>query len=612
MSAGPGSIGGSIAERVRTGLVPRATPVSEFALSLIVSIGATAAVASVLLSTPSGTRTIALPVFLLGAGLMFGLGLADLAQARERRFARVLILSGLLWSASALAGSGNPLVYSVGRVSQWFVALAIMYLLLSYPSGHLTTRADRGLVAGGALLLGLLYLPTALVAPQFPHPSLWSMCTSSCPQNVFSVVHSTPSLVRHLVVPVREALTVALFAVVAVVVIRRARQAGPLLARFYAPITAFAVLQAAIWAIYFPLRAVAPESGGLVIVSWIYALALPAVALGCGTGRLYRRFYAANALDRIARKLKDGASTAHVRRALADALEDPSLRILHPREGSGEWIDESGFPVACEYQAGQRITEIAGTTTRIAIVHDAALAEDPFLISVVGSYALAALENNRLSGELDSSLEQLAESRMDRLTTEQSARQKIERDLHDGAQQRLVALRVKLELAASELDTDDPQHARTIRALGEDVDETIDEVRAFARGIYPALLARTGLEEALRSASRDASLPTEVHADGLGRFPAETEATAYFCCTEALQNACKHARGASGVTISMWRDAQLQFEVRDDGAGFDLKTTSYGTGLTNLSDRLVATGGTLKLRSDPGHGTVLAGSIPFV
>lgn len=602
----------SVAQRRLAGMDRSVLLAPEFTLSLTVCLATVVGAAWVLLDTPPSTRSIALPVLLPGAALMFGLGLSDLAGAREIRFARALIVAGLLWSVSALTASTTPIFYSVGHVSQWCVILAIAYVLLSFPTGRLAERADRALFAGGALLLGLLYLPTALLTNQFPNPSLWSNCTSGCTHNALSLAHSNPALIRDLVLPLRQVLTVLLFAAIAVAVIRRAQKAGPLLRRFYAPISAFAVFQTAVFAVYFPLRAVAPGSRVLPVVGWIFVLSLPVVGVACGAGRLYRHFYAANALDRIARNLRGGASPVQVRRALADALADPSLRILQSFPGdSGDWVDESGSLVTLAYDSGDGLTEIASATRRIAIVHDPALSADPFLIEIIGSYALAALENDRLSGELKTSREQLAESRRRRLTTEQSARQKIERDLHDGAQQRLVALRVKLELAATVLETKDPANAKTIRALGDDVDTTIDEVRAFARGIYPAMLAQTGLEQALRGASRDAALPAVVRVDRLGRYPPETEATVYFCCSEALQNACKHAAGATGVAISLWQDRRLNFEVRDDGAGFALESTPYGTGLTNLRDRLTAVGGTMTISSIPGHGTVLGGSIPL-
>jgi signal transduction histidine kinase len=337
------------------------------------------------------------------------------------------------------------------------------------------------------------------------------------------------------------------------------------------------------------------------------------VALACVAGRVYPRLFAVGALDRIARALGTGATPAHVSQVLARTLEDPSLRILHSFPGdSGAWVSESGSPVSlAQAKAGQQVTEVSTGNWRIAVIHSPALAEDPALVRMAGSYALSALENHSLTGELRRSLQDLAESRARRLTAEQSEREKIERDLHDGAQQRLVALRVKLALAAGALHSEDPAGAELVHALEDDVDAVIEDVRSFARGIYPAVLARTGLAQALRAASRDAPLPTTVHADGVHRHPAGTEASLYFSCSEALQNACKHARGATGVTISVWEDTDLHFEVRDDGAGFDPRTVPYGTGLTNLSDRLAALGGSMEIRSAPGQGTVLEGSIPL-
>jgi signal transduction histidine kinase len=166
-------------------------------------------------------------------------------------------------------------------------------------------------------------------------------------------------------------------------------------------------------------------------------------------------------------------------------------------------------------------------------------------------------------------------------------------------------------MAAEQLEGDDPARAGVIRALGDEVDATIDEVRSFARGVYPSVLTQTGLGEALRSAGRSSALPTTVHSDGLGRYPPELETTAYFFCSEALQNATKHARGATGVAISLWADRELHFEVRDDGAGFDTQTTPFGTGLRNLRDRIAAVGGTMTIHSRPDRGTSVAGSIPL-
>jgi len=585
--------------------------VSELPILGTVCLATVAGIVLALTEAPTSTRAIALPVFLTGAVVVFGSGLADLARRREVRFAQVLIATGLLWSLSALTAADGAVLSSVGHVAQWGAVLAIAFLLLSYPSGVLESTSDRALFAGGTMLLAVLYLPTVLVSSRFPHPSPWAAtCTSGCSSNAFSLTHSTPGLVTSFAVPFREVLTVVLFVAVAAAVVRREKRAGPMLGRFYAPIAAIAVAEAALMVVYFSLRGIVPGSHAATVAGWVFVFSLPAIALGRVTGRLYRRTYAANVLDRIAHDVRPG--TRSVRNALADALADPSLKILEPVPGSAAgWVDESGAASPGGQHPGERITEIANGTRRIAIVHDPALADEPFLVQIAGSFALAALENDRLSAELQTSLRELAESRKRRLAAQLSERQKIERDLHDGAQQRLLALRVKLEMAATKLDSRDPVEAELIRGLGDEVDRTIDEVRAFARGIYPAVLARSGLEQAVRGACRDAPLPTTVRAAEIGRYSSDIEVTVYFACSEALQNACKHASGASGVTISLWDNGALHFQVADDGDPFDAQAMRYGTGLTNLNDRLAALGGEMAIRSGPGRGTVLSGSLPL-
>ena len=388
-----------------------ASPISELSLLLAVCLITSAGVVVVLLSAPVTTKHIALPVFVLGAGAIFGVGLTDLARGGEHRYARAVIAAGALWSLSALSASNHSLAYSTGHVCQWLTNVAIAYLLLSYPNARLVQRADRVLFASAALLVGILFVPTALLGP-LPHPSLWSACTSGCPHDAFSV-GSSPVPVRDAVVALRVVLAVALFVAIAVVVTRRARRAEPLLGQLYAPVAAFAMLQAALFAVWWPLRVVAPSSGAVSFVSWIFILTLPAVAVVCGTGPLYRRLRATTVLDRVARNLVGSTTVADVRIGLADALQDPSLRILHSIPGDVHaWVDEAGAPVTQPRDTSSApVAEVSSGNWSIAIRHDPSLSEDRALVVSAGSYALAALENHRLTDELQQSVLALAESR---------------------------------------------------------------------------------------------------------------------------------------------------------------------------------------------------------
>jgi signal transduction histidine kinase len=594
------------APRLRTGAI-----VNSLTISITACFATIAAVAPTVFGSPAGVRRTAVPLFVAGVVVLFGLGLSDLVRGRDSRFARGVVAAGAVWSLSALAVSSGSTPYSIGRVSNWLVTVALVYLLLSYPSGRLTERFDRLLFAAVVLVL-LLYLPTALVAQHYPSPGAWSLCTSQCPRNAFALGRSTPMLVTDLVIPVRELLTVAVFLAVPVAVSERRRKAAPLLRGIYLPILVIAVLNAVTFGVFFAVRSAAPTASALSVVMWVNVLLLPAVGVACVAGWTYCRLLAANALERLARNLKASATPIEVSHAVADALEDPTLLILHSSGDQTGWVNESGAPAALEHlRAEQQVTEVVSGQWRIAIIHEPALSEARSLVQTAGSYALTALENDHLTDQLRYSLEALAESRAQGVVAENRERRKIERDLHDGAQQRLVALRVRLAVVAGTLENDDPGRAEVIRALGEEIDATIDEVRSFARGVYPTMLARGGLSQALRAAGRSSALPTTVHADRLGRYPPELETTVYFVCLEALQNAAKHARGATGVEIVLSADRHLHFEIRDDGAGFDVQATQAGTGLSNLRERLTAVGGTMTIYSAPGRGTRVTGSIPL-
>ena len=250
---------------------------------------------------------------------------------------------------------------------------------------------------------------------------------------------------------------------------------------------------------------------------------------------------------------------------------------------------------------------------------DAFSAEDGRVLTELARQVGLALHNAKLDTALQSTLDEvrkqadeLRESRARIVASGDEERRRIERNLHDGAQQHLVALAVTLRLARDVM-ADDPQSAtEMLDQLAIDIKETIAEMRELAHGIYPPLLADRGLGEALQAAANRSPLDVTVHTEEIGRYGPEIEAAIYFCCTEALQNAAKHAAMAQ-VRVRVWEDAGgLLFSVNDNGPGFDPQRARGGHGYVNMADRLGAIGGTIRWESQPGSGSQVLGSVPLL
>ena len=525
-------------------------------------------------------------------GVLFAVGLHARRRPPVERFGVLLILAGVGMFLATLAEADESLRYSIGRLSGWVVEAWFVYLVLAYPAGRLRGRADRTLVAAAALLPAVLYLPTALLVEQYPLPSPWTSCQSGCPDNAFMVTGSEPALIGDVVVPLREFLTAVLLLAVAARVLQRLRAASRLARRAQAPPLAVACGTLVASAVAVVAR---PEA-----LLWLTALAIPLLAVAFAAGLARWRLFVTSAMQRLAGQVRPHSRPEDVRRALAEAFDDPTLTIVYgsplhtPRTGAGRGLTEvrdAGGPVA-------------------AIVHDAALCDEPAFVDSAGSYTRMTLENHQLAAGASRLVRAVSESRARVQRSADGERHRIERDLHDGAQQRLVALRIKLELTAERLGPDPA--AELLRRLAADVDAALDEIRRLAHGIYPSPLAHLGLVDALQSAALQGSLPVTVRATGVRRgHPREVESAVYFCCLEALENAGTHARGATAAVIEVADTGErIRFEVRDDGSGFD-PAAARGTGLTGMRDRVAAAGGDLAIVSSPGRGTRVIGSIPL-
>jgi signal transduction histidine kinase len=232
------------------------------------------------------------------------------------------------------------------------------------------------------------------------------------------------------------------------------------------------------------------------------------------------------------------------------------------------------------------------------------------LLDDLAHQAGLVLKNVGLTSELRARVEDLRASRQRLVAAQDEERRRLERNLHDGAQQNLVAIKVKLGLAEMFAEKDPTRAKATLAELRADTDEALETLRDLARGIYPPLLADKGLAAALESQARKATVPIAVDADGIGRYAQDVEAAVYFCVLEALQNVQKYAgRSVATVRLRATADA-LTFEVGDDGAGFDAATQPKGSGLQNMADRLDALGGRVTVTSALGEGTRVAGTIP--
>ena len=274
--------------------------------------------------------------------------------------------------------------------------------------------------------------------------------------------------------------------------------------------------------------------------------------------------------------------------------------------------DGDGLPVFAGASRAVAVTqggELLGALSLHKPPNEALTSTEDELIRHLASQAGLVLRNAALTAQLQATIDELRASRRRLVEAQDAERRKIERNLHDGAQQQLIALTIHLALL--EESAGDPAARELAAAVKDGVRAALDDLRDLARGIYPPLLADQGLVPALQAQARKAALPVQIDADGIRRYPQDTEAAVYFCTLEALQNVAKYAHASRATVRLSCSDGSLEFTVTDDGTGFDTTTIPPGTGLQGMADRLAALGGALHIRSRPGEGTILTGELPL-
>lgn len=565
----------------------------------------------------SGTASYPLLVALARAievSVPIAVGLYAWRRANER-FGALLAAAGATWVITTLAESSDQWLYSVGRAAGWLAELLLVYVILSFPTGRLVARADRALVGvmGAAVLM--LFLPRLAFARNFDLPSPYTSCVRDCPANAFFVLQREPAFVDALMRPLGVAVV---FAVMTAVVLRlstRIHHATPLTRRMLLPVLIVAMARAGALGVGFVARDLHARGWSLEVVAWLLALAVPVLAIAFLAGLLQWRLFAERALQRLAEGLGGRPDALRLRRIIAEAFDDASIEIVFPpgRRGDG-WTDCEGRPVSLPGSgSGRGVSEVRdGGSIVAAIVYDEGLRARPRLVEATVAMAGVVLENQRLAHEAAASLREVSRSRARIAAGAERERRRIERDLHDGAQQRLVALRIELGLAEALVRQDAERGAARLHELVHEVDEALEELRSLAHGVYPPLLADRGLAEALNSVAARSRLPVQLEVVATARYPAEVEGAVYFCVLEALQNVLKHAVDARSAVVRLDGSLQdeLRFSVRDDGAVPLGGTVPAGAGITNMRDRVAAIGGSVEITSAPGAGTVVCGRVP--
>ena len=547
------------------------------------------AVAQVPGSKTFAARSGATAALVVVAGLsLIVSGLIVTSVGPIRRLGELLILAGFTWFGPVWEGwdFGPPLVRSIGMLLSGFTFALLAHLTLAYPTGAATAQADRRLVRAVYGEAVIVAIGLALVRDPFFDPNCWINCID----NVF-VLWSLPDLSRVIVVADRWFTVAAAAAVVVSVSWRLAKGSGAARRALLLIVPPMVLVFGAIWARAVALTATPVEDPAepvffalfVVAVVGVILLAL-AVVWAAVRSRIQHR-----SLGRIVTDLREMPAPGSVEAALASAVGDPELRIAYWLPASDRFVDASGTPVA-EPTAGadRSVTTLVRDDRHVAVVSH--LATLPDLEREIGTAVRLGLENERLQAEVLAHLEELRASRARIVETGDEERRRLERDLHDGAQQRLLALSYDLRLAHASAEAEGDERAASL--LSDAIERSkaaLDELRELAHGIYPTILAEAGLGPAIQTLADAAPIAVELRGAVEERYPSAIEVAAYLVVAEGIDDAAR--RGATFATVDARREGtRMLVTVEDDGSGTRVPMVA-------LADRVGAVGGTLVLES---------------
>ncbi|MFH5208539.1 sensor histidine kinase [Antrihabitans sp. NCIMB 15449] len=542
-----------------------------------------------------------LVMFVLVGWAFVGAGIASWRIRPHDNTGKLMIGAGLLWLARGFNFSSQPLLFTIG----WALIVAyfavLIQVVLGFPLGRLRKSWERWFVAG----CYTYYLGSAMLELAFADPGRVAGQTSGEPINLL-LIRDDPDVFDALQL-VFGLIDVSIAVVMIVVLYRRWRRGSAAYRSAFAPLWIVALIGTAVVLTLYAIDATSPgalDEAGAIIGYAATILSPLSIALG-----LWRFRVARGAVSDVMVEVGAAPLGEDFSRALRRAVRDPSLVLWSWSADRRCYVDAEGLGHRLPDDDGPRaatVLERDGVPVG-ALVYDQSLRDQPQLIAAVRSAATVALDNHRLQAELEAQLEEVRQSRGRIVAAGDQQRRRLERDLHDGAQQRLVAASILLRRA--QRSQHDPQMRDLLVQGAAELDSALKELRDLARGVYPPVLQERGLGAALDGLAERSPLPLEIVDDLAERPAAAVELAAYFIAAEAVTNAIKHS-AATHVEIAMSAaDGELKLVVADDGCGG--ATFGPGGGLSGLLDRASALGGRLSVLSPEGGGTTVTVHLPL-
>jgi len=570
-----------------------------FAAGGLLAAGAIATAGTIWVTVPSSVLANAETI-----GILRGLIIASWVAAGaymwwERPESRLgLLVAGLalLYAPTALMASGNQWAFTTGRIALAVFVVCFTYVYLCFPGDRLVANRDRRFVTGFALASVAVWPFVLALSDMLPPGGALNACTDRCPPNALRVVGVHHGLTESLNA-VAGAVTALGLLGAAVILVSNARSPARLRRRAVEPV----VFAYAIVAVSYLANGIGELSGGALetaqIAAAIGGFLTPAAML---VGQARARSYASAAAGHLViRGRAEGVSPDQIRDWLRDGLGDPTLEIAFWDPGRLGFVDPDDNSINWTTASpGRAVTSISHDGRPVAaIAHNASLQEAADVLDGLAETALMLLENTRLVDDLRASRSRIVASA-------DEERHRLERDLHDGAQQRLYLLQIKLGRLRQGVADD--RLVGEIEEIEADAAAALEELRVLAHGIFPTVLVESGVPEALRAFAVDAPIPVRVTDHWVGRCSPTIEAALYFCALEAIQNAAKHAGDGARVMVNLDRnDDRVDLSIEDDGPGFQPAGVSGGMGFVTMRDRIGAVGGELEIISQPGGGVTV-------